>query len=94
MSQPHALIFGASGISGWSLLNQLRSYPTPGYWNKITAFTNRPFSFEQAQIPAEERIQLVSGVDLTQSVEQIVSNMRAKAADIGSVTHVFFTGKG
>lgn len=93
MSQPHALILGASGISGWSLLNQLHIYPSKDYWRTITGFTNRPFSVEQAQIPAEKRTQLVSGVDLTASVGQIVSDVRSKVADISTVTHVFFTGE-
>lgn len=92
MSQPHALVLGASGISGWSLLNQLHSYPSNDYWKRITGQTRRPFSFEQAKIPAEDRTQLVSGIDLTASVDQIISDLRSKISDIETVTQVFFTG--
>ncbi|KAK9350836.1 hypothetical protein V1523DRAFT_418598 [Lipomyces doorenjongii] len=91
MSQPHALVLGASGISGWSLLSQLRTYPSAGYWKRITGTTNRPFSFEQARIAPEDRIQLVSGINLTDTVDKIVDGFRSKVKDIDTVTHVFFT---
>ena len=91
MSQPHALILGVSGISGWSLLNQLRSYPTPSTWKRITGTANRPFTFEKAQIAPEDRIKLVSGVNLTASVEEVVRTLNEQVSDIDSVTHVFFT---
>jgi len=93
MVQNHALVLGASGISGWSLLNQLRSYPSADSWKRITGTTNRPFSLEQARIPAEDRIKIVSGIDLVGPVDQIVRDFREKVPDIDTVTHVFFTGK-
>lgn len=92
MSENHALVLGASGISGWSLVNQLRSYPTTGHWKRITGTTSRPFSFEQANIAPEDRIQFASGIDLSKSVENIVNVLREKVKDINTVTHVFFTG--
>jgi len=89
----HALIFGASGISGWSLLNQTRVYPTPTTFERITGTTSRPFSLEQAQIPQDERIKIASGVDLTKSASEVAATLKEKVDDISSVTHVFFTGK-
>jgi hypothetical protein len=89
----HALILGASGISGWSLLNQARKYPTSTTFSRITGTTNRPLTLEKARIPADERIRLVAGVDFTKSVDEVVSTLKNKIPDVDTVTHVFFTGK-
>ncbi|KAF4549239.1 Hypothetical protein D9617_22g065840 [Elsinoe fawcettii] len=87
----HALIFGASGISGWSLLNQTRIYPSQTSFTRITGTTNRPFTLKQAQIPADDRIKTASGINLTKPVNEIVATLKGKVADIDTVTHVFFT---
>jgi hypothetical protein len=89
----HALIFGASGISGWSLLNQARVYPSQSTFKRITGLTNRPFSLQQAQLPEDNRIQIVAGIDLTKSVDEVVGLLKAKVLDVDTVSHVFFTGK-
>ncbi|KAL7757111.1 hypothetical protein ACKLNR_014104 [Fusarium oxysporum f. sp. zingiberi] len=87
----HALIFGASGISGWSLLNQARVYPSRTAFARITGTTNRPTSIGQLQIPHDDRIQLASGIDLTKSVNEVVATLREKVPHIETVSHVFFT---
>jgi hypothetical protein len=89
----HALIFGASGISGWSLLNQTRVYPSPTSFARITGTTNRPLSLEQAQLPKDDRVKLVHGIDLTKPVDEVVLSLKDKIPDVHTVTHVFFTGK-
>ena len=89
----HALILGASGISGWSLLNQTRKYPTETTFARITGTTNRPFSLEKAQIPADDRIRVVSGIDFLKTVDEVAEALKSKIPDVDSVTHVFFTGK-
>lgn len=88
----HALIFGASGISGWSILNQARNYPSSSTFSRITGLTNRPFSLEQAQLPEDERIQIVPGIDLTKSVDEVAHLLKQKVPNVESVSHVFFTG--
>jgi nucleoside-diphosphate-sugar epimerase len=72
----HALVFGASGIIGWSCVHQLLSnYPAPGSFGRVTAVTNRPVTLEEscwaaapdsdaARLPGRPRLQLVSGIDL------------------------------
>ena len=41
----HALVFGASGISGWAIVNQILSdYPAKGVFSAVTALTNRPLT--------------------------------------------------
>ena len=88
----HALIFGASGISGWALLNQIRTYPTTTTFQRITAVTRRPFTLEQAQIPQDDRITIASGVDLTKTAKVVSATLEEKLSDIDTVTHVFFAG--
>ncbi len=89
----HALIFGASGISGWAVTNALLSdYPSPDAFSKVTALTNRPLSKEQAQWPESSKLQLVSGIDLLTSKGQegLEEEMKSKIADISTVSHVYF----
>ncbi|CAH0028169.1 unnamed protein product [Clonostachys rhizophaga] len=87
----HALIFGASGISGWSLLNQTRVYPSETAFKRITGITNRPLALNQALIAEDERIKLVSGIDLRTGVEEVVAKLQDQILDVATVTHVFFT---
>ncbi|KAM0489474.1 hypothetical protein ACHAP8_012537 [Fusarium lateritium] len=87
----HALIFGASGISGWSLMNQARVYPSPTTFARITGTVNRPKTVEQLELPQDERFQLASGIDLTKSLDEVIAALKAKVEDIETVSHVFFT---
>lgn len=89
----HALIFGASGISGWSLLNQTLQYPTPTTFGRVTGLCNRPFGKKDAFLPEDERLRIVSGVDLTQSVETVKAQLKEKVESVESVHVVFFCGK-
>ncbi|KXH28548.1 hypothetical protein CNYM01_13465 [Colletotrichum nymphaeae SA-01] len=89
----HALVLGASGISGWSLLNQARTYPTPTTFARITGTTNRPLTLEQARLPADDpRLALVSGIDFTKTVDEVAAALRDKIPDVETVSHVFYTG--
>ncbi|KAI9652579.1 MAG: hypothetical protein M1831_006682 [Alyxoria varia] len=87
----HALVFGASGVSGWAITKELLSYPDKSKFRQVTALTNRPLSLEDSALPPDSRIELASGVDLTQSVEDVMNNLRSKTKNINTVTHVFFT---
>lgn len=88
----HALVLGASGISGWALLNQLTVYPTPNTFSRITGLSNRTLTLDQAQLSADPRLNLVSGIDLTKSVSEVVQLLKEKVEDIQSISHVFFAG--
>ncbi|KAL2882951.1 hypothetical protein SGCOL_001641 [Colletotrichum sp. CLE4] len=88
----HALILGASGISGWSLLNQARTYPTPTTFARITGTTNRALTLEEARLPADDpRLAIVSGIDFTRGVDDVAAAMREKIPDVETVSHVFYT---
>lgn len=86
----HALIFGASGISGWALLNEITTYPTPTTFAKITGLTNRRLSLEQAYLPQDSRLNLVNGIDLTKRVSEVVRMLKEKVDDAQTISHVFF----
>ncbi|KAF2228310.1 hypothetical protein BDZ85DRAFT_255757 [Elsinoe ampelina] len=87
----HALVFGASGVSGWAITSQALQFPSNNTFSQVTALTNRPLSIEGSKLPQDDRLELVSGIDLTGSVESIVSGLKSKVKDVSSVSHVFFT---
>lgn len=94
----HALIIGASGLIGWSVVNQLlRSYPAEGTFSKITALVNRPLDLEKClwpkTTPSAPDLDLYSGVDLLCPDEEFEATLEEKVADVISVTHVYYFGK-
>lgn len=96
MSENHALIFGASGITGWAITNQiLNGYPSADAFKKVTALTNRPLNSEASLWPRSEKLQLVSGLDLMNEggQEALDKEMKSKIKDVDTVTHVFFFGR-
>ncbi|KAI0311216.1 hypothetical protein OF83DRAFT_1177797 [Amylostereum chailletii] len=84
-----ALVFGSSGVSGWAATRELLRYPTPTTFSRVIALSNRPLS-KESMLLDDPRLQLVSGVDLTQPVEDVVTTMQKKIVDVDKVTHVFF----
>jgi hypothetical protein len=95
MPENHALVFGASGITGWAITNQiLKGYPEAGTFKKVTALTNRPLKQEATLWPTSDKLQLVSGLDLMNKNGQkaLEDEMKRKIKDVDTVTHVFFFG--
>ena len=88
----HALVFGASGISGWAIVNQILSdYPAKGVFSAVTALTNRPLPAEYALWPKDSRLDVVSGLDLMKgSQEDLEASMKEKIKGIENVTQVFY----
>jgi hypothetical protein len=87
-----ALVFGASGVTGWSFINEvLGDYPKPNIWKRAHALTNRPLSQEQSQWPNDPRLNIVSGIDLlVGSQEDLENELKTKIPDINEVTHVYY----
>ncbi|KAK3680768.1 hypothetical protein LTR37_021076 [Vermiconidia calcicola] len=83
-----ALGFGASGISGYAIVKELLAYPTITTFNRIIGLTNRPLSKEAALLPEDDRIELVSGLDLTDR-DQTFRHMKG-IRGIEKTTHVYF----
>ena len=96
----HALVFGASGILGWAIVNEiLNNYPEKGTYSKVTALTNRPLTREDAIWPMADgqrpELNIVSGIDLTKgTVEDVRDVLKERVPDIDTVTQVHYFGKG
>ena len=88
----HALIYGASGISGWAIVNAiLNGYPSKDAFSKVTAMVNRPLTREMALWPDDPRLQIVSGVDLVKgSQEELEKQIKEKVKDVETVSQVYF----
>lgn len=87
-----ALVFGASGITGWAIAREALQYPTPTTFDQIIGLTNRPLTKSEALLPEDERLQLYSDIDLSAGPSQVVAKLK-QIDGIERVTHVFFTGK-
>ncbi|KAK2745563.1 hypothetical protein FQN57_003688 [Myotisia sp. PD_48] len=93
MTGNHALVFGASGVNGWAITNALLSgYPSDTAFSKVTALTNRPMTREAALWPQNDKLQIVSGIDLLNGdgVESLKAEMKEMIEDIHTVSHVYF----
>ncbi|EEP81515.1 predicted protein [Uncinocarpus reesii 1704] len=89
----HALVLGASGISGWACTNQLlHDYPRPGIWKRITGLTRRPMDEEERSYwPKHDRLKLVSGFDVHNDSEEVLEQkFKEKIPDVNTVTHVYY----
>lgn len=88
----HALVFGASGITGWGVVNALLSdYPSADAFERVTALTNRPLSVEDSQWPASKKLSAISGLDLLSGDQaSLDESMRQRVPNIESVTHLYF----
>ncbi|KAL6711301.1 hypothetical protein ACN47E_005832 [Coniothyrium glycines] len=88
----HALIYGASGISGWAVVNAiLNGYPTKEAFSRVTAMVNRALTREMALWPDDPRLQIVCGVDLLGgSQEDLEKQIREKVQGVEGVSQVYF----
>lgn len=88
----HALVYGASGITGWAIVNQiLKGFPSKDTFDKVTALTNRPLPPETAQWPSSNKLQVVSGLNLLDGDQSTLeSTMKDRVPDIENITHVYF----
>ena len=90
----HALVFGATGIQGWAIVNQiLQGYPSEHAFDKVTALTNRPVT-EEMLWPESKKLQVVSGINLLtdEGQEGLEKEMKEKIPGMEVVTHMFFFG--
>jgi len=84
-----ALVFGASGITGWAVLQEALQYPEPNTFESIIGLTNRPLSKSEAFLPDDRRLALYAGIDLSVGVKAVVERLE-QVEGIEEVTHVFF----
>jgi hypothetical protein len=88
----NALVFGASGITGWAIVKTALEYPTPTTFSRVIGLTNRPLSLEDSFLPKDPRLSLKSGIDLSGDIDSIVEALKA-IEGIRATTHVYFTGE-
>lgn len=88
-----ALVFGASGISGWAVTKCALSYPTPATFDRVIGLTNRPLPLEKSGLPQDPRLELHHGVYLRGSLDEVMSQLRDKVPNLEDVTHVYYLGK-
>ncbi|KAJ6601319.1 hypothetical protein DFH09DRAFT_969944 [Mycena vulgaris] len=90
----HALVFGASGLAGWGVVEQLlENYPAKGTFSKVTAVVNRPLSVADSFWPTPDSptLDLVTGINLTEgTVETFTALLKDKVKDIAAITHVYY----
>lgn len=92
----YALVFGASGVTGWAFVNEvLNDYPKKGTFGGVIALTNRPLTLEQSRWPKDDRLTIVSGIDLLQgSQEDLEKALKERIPNLDKVTdHLFFAYK-
>ncbi|KAJ7848921.1 hypothetical protein B0H14DRAFT_3867041 [Mycena olivaceomarginata] len=93
-SSAHAIVFGASGLAGWAVVDQLlQNYPKAGTFSKVTAVVNRPISLADSFWPTPESpsLDLVTGINLAEgSIESFKALLGEKIKDISTVTHVYY----
>ncbi|KIL86113.1 hypothetical protein FAVG1_10509 [Fusarium avenaceum] len=89
MSENHALVFGATGLIGWAVVNQLlSSYPAPQTFASVTAVSNRPVDASRTFWPGGSEVQTVSGVNLQS--EDVTGQLSKKIDGVERTTHVFY----
>ncbi|KAJ5697819.1 hypothetical protein N7488_011503 [Penicillium malachiteum] len=88
----NALVFGASGITGWAIVNAiLNDYPSPEILSRVNALTNRPLPPDVAQWPQSEKLNVVSGLDLLRGNQvDLERSLKERVPEIEKTTHVYF----
>jgi hypothetical protein len=94
----HAVVIGASGLIGWSVVNSLlEPYPAPSPFRKFTALVNRPLklddSFWPEEAPGKPELTLASGVNLLCGDDEFEALLKEKVRDVESISHVYYFGK-
>lgn len=89
-SSRHALVLGASGVAGWSVVNELlEGYPAKKTFAKVTAAVNRPLDLKDSnwQPSSDIDFNLVSGLNLRDG-----GDLRESVPDLETVTHLYYFG--
>ncbi|KAK5991891.1 Short chain dehydrogenase sirQ [Cladobotryum mycophilum] len=84
-----ALVFGASGITGWAVLREALQYPTANAFHRVIGLSNRPMDRSRFLLPEDKRLILAHGIDLTTTVDDVAAKLSG-IESIGDVTDVYF----
>lgn len=95
-SPRHAIVYGASGLIGWSVVDEfLKSYTDLDSFGMITGVTDRKIELSEAWWPeaAQRTLNLVSGIDLRcGDGVTLVDSLKRSVTGIETVTHIFYLG--
>jgi hypothetical protein len=87
------LVFGASGVSGWAVTKELLSYPSSTTFKRVIGLGSQPFTAaDRASLPNDSRLELYSGIDLRQDLDDVKGQLGNVISNIGEVTHVYYCG--
>jgi hypothetical protein len=93
LAKPYqALVFGASGISGWAITRSAVLSKEPHEFTKVIGLTSRPLSIKDSALPDDPKLELRSGLDLTQGADA-VKDFLSRIEGIENTTHVYFVGE-
>ncbi|KAL7928073.1 hypothetical protein V8C35DRAFT_333751 [Trichoderma chlorosporum] len=84
-----ALVFGASGITGWAILREALKYPTTTAFHRVIGLTNRRLDRVKSLLPDDSRLTLAHGIDLTKDIDDVVAKL-VDVEGIRDVTDVYF----
>ena len=93
----HAIVFGAAGLLGWAVVDQLlSSYPSSNPFARVTAILNRPVSESDLCLPSDPNrpsLEIVTGVNLLQATkDDLAKQLKEKVPFAEEITHVFYFG--
>ncbi len=72
MTDTHqALVFGASGISGWAITRAAVLSQGDYAFKKVIGLTSRPLSIKESALPEDAKLELHGGLDLTQQLDDV-----------------------
>ncbi|KAJ5595697.1 hypothetical protein N7450_002155 [Penicillium hetheringtonii] len=97
MSSEHAIVYGASSVVGWSIVDQiLKRYPENSTFSKVTAITNRPLDLSNSYWPTPDthrpKLQLVSGFDLRdEEGPALAASLKEKVNDVEGITTIYYS---
>jgi hypothetical protein len=97
VSGAHALVFGASDLGGWAVVDQLlHNYPAKDTFSKVTALVNRQLDVSESYWPSHSSValDLLSNVNLAErTVEEFTALLKRKVEDMRT-SHTFTTSVG
>lgn len=92
----HAVVYGASGLIGWAVVDELLRSAQPVLFSNVTAVTNRPLKASESFWPEKSHqpdLQLVSGINLRHgNGTELADSLKKVVKDIETVTHIYYLG--
>jgi hypothetical protein len=88
-----ALIFGASGISGWAVTKWALEYPSTTTFSRVIGLTNKPLPLKDSGLPKDSRLELYNGLNLRGCFNEVLGQLQEKVPNLEDITHVYYLGK-